>query len=266
MRLLRSMSALAVTASAGLLLAPGSAGGQGDAIDALEGIYQVRSEVHSAARLSQQKIDKLVDQTQSLLQQYRTEVEQVEALRIYNAQLEKLIEAQQAEKIKIRREIDSVTIIERSIWPLMQRMTDMLGQVVEADIPFLLAERQERVDNLGDLLTRSDVTVGEKYRLLIEAYAVENSYGHTIEAYQGELSVDGELRDVDFLRIGRVGLYYQTPDGDRSGAFDVESGEWIEIDSGYAGAIRQGLKVARRQAPPNLLLLPIQAAAAGAAQ
>ena len=227
----------------------------------LQSVYKVRGDTHAAARVSQQKIDRLADQTQELLQQYRVENQQIDSLRVYNEQLEKLIKSQVTEKVKLQREIDSVTVIEREILPLMQRMVDMIAQVIEADVPFLLEERRERVSKLRDLMIRSDVTVAEKYRLIIEAYTIENSYGHTIEAYQAPLNFDGDgVRDVDFLRIGRVALFYQTPDRDVSGAWDVDAGAWVEVDNDYAGAIAQGFKVARKQAPPNLLLLPIQAA------
>ncbi len=240
---------------AALLLGASGATGQN-----LDQVLQIRGQTHTAARVSQQKIDRLTEQTQDLLQQYRTENQQIDSLRVYNAQLEKLIRSQDAEKVKLQQEIDSVTETRRGILPLMQQMVDMLAQVIEADVPFLLEERRNRVARLRDLIIDSSVQDGEKYRKIIEAYSIENGYGHTIGAYQDELEVDGELRDVDFLRIGRVALFYQTRDQDLSGVWDVASNGWAEVDSGYADAIAQGFKVARNQAPPNLLLLPIQAA------
>ena len=139
-------------------------------------------------------------------------------------------------------------------------MVDMIAQVVEADVPFLKGERTKRGENLRDLLNRSDVTVAEKYRLIIEAYSIENSFGHSIEAYQDTVVVDGEERDVDFLRIGRMGLYYQTRDGQKSAAWDQESNSWVELDPSFADSIKQGLRVARKQSPPNVLLLPVKGA------
>ena len=241
---------VAVTAAAGLIL-----GGSGAAADALDQIFQVRGATHASAKTSQQKVDRLADQTQELLGQYRSETSQVDSLRVYNEQLQKLVSSQNTERAKLQTEIDSVTEIEREIMPLMQRMVDMLADVVDADVPFLLDERNQRVARLRDLLNRSDVTVAEKYRLIIEAYTIENNFGHTIEAYQATVSENGEDRDVDYLRIGRSGLYYQTRDGLVSKAWDRNKNDWEPVDS--SDPIKVGLKVARKQTPPALLLLPV---------
>lgn len=242
--------------AAGFLLAS-----QAASADALDEIFRVQQSVHAANRSSQQNIDRLADQTQELLAQYRTEAQQVDSLRVYNTQLQKLVAAQNAERRKLQGEINGVTDVERKIVPLMQRMVTMIEKVVAADVPFLLEERNKRVENLQNLLNRADITVAEKYRKIVEAYTIENSYGQTIESYRDVLVMEGqEEREVDFLRIGRVGLFWLTRDGADCGAWDQESRAWVELPGSYADAIAQGLKVARKQAPPNLLLLPISAA------
>ncbi len=253
MRLWTPVSLVAGVAATGLIL-----GGTGAAADALDQIFQVRGATHAAAKTSQQRIDKIADQTQDLLQQYRSETSQVDSLRVYNEQLQKLVTSQKNELTKLQTEIDGVTEIEREIFPLMQRMVDMLDRVIAADVPFLLGEREKRVAKLRDLLNRSDVTVAEKYRLIIEAYTIENNFGHTIEAYQDSISQNGQDRDVDFLRIGRSALYYQTRDGLESAAWDRSAGAWQILDTSYATPIKKALKVARKQSPPDLLLLPFQ--------
>jgi hypothetical protein len=93
----------------------------------------------------------------------------------------------------------------------------------------------------------------------MEAWQIENDYGRTIEAYTDELVIDGNTREVDVLRIGRVALLYQTPDGQVSGSWDTQSGGWVEVDSSYRNAIRNGIRLARNQIGPDLLLLPISA-------
>jgi hypothetical protein len=55
----------------------------------------------------------------------------------------------------------------------------------------------------------ADVTNAEKFRRLIEAYQIENNYGNTIEAYRANIELNGVISSVDFLRLGRIALYYQ---------------------------------------------------------
>ena len=108
-------------------------------------------------------------------------------------------------------------------------------------------------------MERSDVTASEKFRRVMEAYQIENDYGRTIEAYQGGQSVAGADREVDYLRIGRVGLYYQTLDTQFSGAWDKNARDWVALGNEYRGQIRDGLRIARKQTAPDLLMLPVNA-------
>jgi len=122
----------------------------------------------------------------------------------------------------------------------------------------------DRLDlQLSDLLRlnlrEQDVTAAEKFRRVLESYQIESEYGRTIEAYNGALTIDGEARDVSFLRIGRVGLYYQTPDTQYSGMWDIEARNWVPVGDDFRGEIRDGLRIARKQTAPNLLNLPVPA-------
>ena len=224
---------------------------------AVEDSLQKQETIDKNAAASQQRIDKLADQTVDALQTYRTASQRLESLTIYNQQMEKLIASQKNEITSIQRQTGEIDVIETGALPLMLKMTKTLTDLVEADVPFLKDERKERVVNLQTLIDRADVTAGEKYRRIMEAYLVEVEYGRTIEAYRGELVVSNEARTVDFLRVGRVGLYYQTLDGNESGYWNTKRGGWETLDAGYRTAVRDGLRIARKQTPPELLTLPV---------
>jgi hypothetical protein len=109
--------------------------------------------------------------------------------------------------------------------------------------------------------------VAEKYRRLVEAYQIENEYGRTIESYRAELQIgDGALRTVDFLRFGRVVLIYTTLDSSESGVWDADGNKWVELPGSYRAAVRQGLRIARQQSAPDLIVLPVQAARSASMQ
>ena len=69
----------------------------------------------------------------------------------------------------------------------------------------------------------------------------------------------GIARTVDFLRIGRLGLYYQTLDNEETGNWDKGDQQWEELEDEYRRSIRDGLRIARKQSPPTLLRLPVDA-------
>ena len=211
------------------------------------------------AQESQDVIDGVVENTRATVEEYRAVMKEVDGLIVYNTLLDRQIADQEMELSNLRTSIDSVTVIERQILPLLSRMIEGLERFVALDMPFLADERSERVAGLRALLGRADVTAAEKFRVVMEAWQIENDYGRTIYAYTGELEIDGTNREVDYLQVGRVSLVYQTPDGLNSGVWDQSNRVWVPLGSEFRNSIRQGLRLARNQVGPSILLLPIAA-------
>lgn len=209
---------------------------------------------------SQKKVDGLAEERLTLADEYRNSLREADSLKLYIQQLKSQLRSQEAEKDSVRVEIREIARTNIAILPLMQDMLAVFGQFVELDTPFLIEERKERVKALNDMMPRADVTVSEKFRRILEGYQVEIDYGRTIEGYRGNL--DG--KDVDFLRIGRVGLLYQTPDTKETGYWDRDKKGWV-VDNSAVEGVKEGLKIARKQSSPDLLMVPLQAAAAAAA-
>lgn len=212
-----------------------------------------------AGAASQTRVNKLDDETQRLLNDFRATVREAESLRRYNEQLELQIKSQKEEVVSIQLQIEEIERTNREIYPLMQKMIETLDQFVALDLPFLPAERATRIATLKEIMTRADVSTAEKYRRILEAYSVEMEYGRTLEAYQGKLGEGEDAKTVDFLRVGRIALLYQTLDGDETGYWDNAQKAWEE-DGSYDEAVTHGLKVARKQVAPDLLIVPIAAA------
>ena len=220
-------------------------------------IVDVAQEATADGVASQVRIDDLDDETDQLTRDYRAALKQLAALREYNAQLEKLIDGQKKEMVSIRQQIEDVTNVDRTIMPLMFRMIDALEQFVKLDVPFLSDERRARIANLRALMDRSDANPAEKYRKILEAYEIENEYGRTIEAYEGEMDINGESRTVAFLRIGRVALVYQTLDGEESGAWDRTQTQFVDLNGDFDSELRKALRIAKQQAAPDLVVVPV---------
>ncbi|MDY6919254.1 MAG: DUF3450 domain-containing protein [Pseudomonadota bacterium] len=208
---------------------------------------------------SQQRVNRLSDETRALFQDFQLELKRIEDLKAYNEQLRQQIQRQRQSLAETEQAIDDVAIVERQLTPLLNRMVTSLETFIQLDMPFLLEERRERVAFLKHTLNRADVDLAEKFRQVMDAYNVELDYANTIEAYRGTLEIGERAREVEFLRIGRVGLMYQSLGGSEIGAWNSDTGEWKSLSSRYARDIRLGLKVAKKQAAPELLLLPMPA-------
>lgn len=212
-----------------------------------------------ASGQGQQRIDAVSEEIRDRVAEYRAVEKQIEGLNVYIEQLELQLNNQRAELAGLEDSIANVTLIERQITPLMLKMIDALAQHVELDVPFLAAEREARVERLQALISRSDVTVAEKFRNVFDAYQTEMEYGRTIEAYRDMLAIGGEEREVDVLRIGRIGLYYMTLDGSALGAWNQQARQWEALPASFRTSIVEGLRIAREQAAPDLINLPLPA-------
>ena len=211
------------------------------------------------AQQSQERINTVVQGTRSLEDQYRAINKEIDGLKVYNRLMRAQVEGQTATLEDIGLSMDQVDVINRQIFPLMERMIDGLDQSIKLDVPFLMEERTGRVDNLKDIMSRSDVSVAEKFRKVMEAYQIENEYGSTIEDYKQSLTIDGATRSFNMLRIGRIGLYFQSDDTKITGRWDNDNRTW-EIDNSARNEVRKGLRVARQLVAPELIIIPVSAA------
>ena len=228
--------------------------------DTLDDILEVSASKTDAAKRSQARVDRLADETRNLLDDYKTVTKQIDGLRVYNARLQRQIDNQLRRIAEIDNAIDQVTVIQRQMTPLVIRMIDGLEQFVAMDVPFNLDERRARIEFLRTNVDRSDLTVAEKFRQVLEAYNIELQYGRGFETYHDTIDTGTGPRDVDFLRIGRLALVYQTTDGGEAGVWNNQARSWQPLPTGdYATAIRQGVRIAKKQATIELLNMPIAA-------
>ena len=229
------------------------------AVSINEVMQEGESRADAGAR-DQTKVDSVADQTEKIVNDYRAVTKVVDGLRVYNALLQTQLNNQEAEMQALTDSISNIALIERQIVPLMIRMLDSLDVFISLDTPFLMKERNGRIVRLREMMERSDVTAAEKLRRVIEGYQIENDYGRTIEAYKGSTEVNGRELEVDFLRIGRVALMYQTVGGATSGVWDATADAFVELPPAtYKAQVAEGLKIARKQVAPDLLIVPVSA-------
>jgi hypothetical protein len=224
----------------------------------LDDAVQTQVDSQQVNKQSQQKVNMLSNETQDIAQVYRNTLRKSDSLETYNQQLSKLVSQQKESLNSIQRQLDNAEETKRSIVPLMLKMISTLEQFVALDIPFLLDERQQRVAALQEMMDRPDVTLPDKYRRIMEAYQIEMEYGRTIEAYNDTVQVNGIDYTVDLLRVGRLTMAFQTLDAEVSGAWNRETKKWEILGSEYHRSIQKGLQIANKQAPPDLVKLPIQ--------
>ena len=104
-----------------------------------------------------------------------------------------------------------------------------LETVITRDLPFAQTERQKRLTDLKETLHDTDLTVGEKYRRVIEAYGVEADYGLSSEVSTEEVLWGENPTTAHVLRIGRVALYALTIDRKQGAVWSSDQKRFLEM-------------------------------------
>ncbi len=210
-----------------------------------------------AQQASQQRVNAMDADTQEANAEYQRLLRQIEGLEAYNRQLGNQIAVQQAEIARTEASISKATEVDRQLLPLLLDMVDTYAELVKVSPPFLPVEREDRVQFLRETIDRADVSAAEKFRQVLDAYMTELDYGNTIEAYQDTIrTADGE-HEVSVLRLGRIGLYYQSADRLHSGFWSEESGQWEPLGNEFRNGLYQAIRVANKLTAPSLLSLPL---------
>jgi hypothetical protein len=234
--------------------------GSAFAADPLEKIHAAERTIHKAAAKSLVKIDSIQEQTQDIVIEYRAVVDETEINKVYNDHVAKLVAAQNEEIASLEGQIAEIENTKRNVVPLMYRMIDMLDQFVNADIPIKLDRRLARVAKLRALMIDPKVSTSEKYRQVLEAYEIEKDYGSAVVAWQGTEVFDGKEVSADFVHVGRIALVAQSKDLKNAWVWNNTTRAWEKLGDEYLSDITLTIRMARKQAPYELIKLPIFAA------
>lgn len=217
---------------------------------------QAREAQHSQAEL-QERIDAADDDARAMLDELR-ELERNERRLARESEAVVVRLERQAEALD-RREAALVTLAQtRDALPVLQEGLIMrLAGWVDQDLPFLVGERRARVDGLEADLVDPDLSEVDRLERILAAWRAELDYGRELDVWRGYLDEGDRRREVDYLRLGRVGFYYLTPDGRQGGVWRADEREWQPLDEASRRQVRSGLRIARDQRAPELLTLPI---------
>ena len=223
----------------------------------LDDIVNSKQQTQANAQRSQIQIEAIDDKTNEIVSEYRALLRENKVLSDYNQQLSKQRLQQTQLLDNLAQSMAAVRTTRMELMPHMQEMLLVLNEFVKQDLPFLWQERQLRLQALTALLDNPNVTVADKYRRILEAYQIETEYGDTIETWQAPLPLGESDKTVQLVRVGRVALYYLTPDQQSAGYWDQNSRSWLTLPSAWLAKVQQIHAVADNKTLPTLLEMPL---------
>ncbi len=201
----------------------------------------------------QKSIDNEDSKQNAILEEYSSLSTKLDNIKNENKDLKKRIELDKKKLLELAEEIKDVDKTKNAISSLMKSMLTTLEKMIKADTPFLLEKRLARVEKLKTALDNATLSNSQKYAKILAAYEIEYGYSNTISTYEEQ--IDGVTYNI--LRIGRVGLYYESLDKSDYGFWNVKTKKWQDLSSMKAKVnISKGIKIASKHENADILTLP----------
>lgn len=229
-------------------------------LPSVEPLLVAQSQLLKRAVTSQKQVNDIVNQRMVLLTEYRKIHKELDIQALYNQQLSAQIQVQEAKKKELKVSIQASDRLQQQVPPLAYRMLESLETYINLDLPFHLEQRREQVERVRQSLNSADFESSEQLRQVLELYDIEMQYSTTIDTYDAFVETEDGEREVNILRWGRMSLIYLSKDERSVGIFDATSRSWKPLSLSYRNAVRSGLRMARKQASLDIVLLPVAAA------
>ena len=249
------MRTLAVSLCAALLCCAAAAAASPD-MTAREADQTLRSAARTQAA-AQAEADRWAGERDALTNEERELVIREEWLGYQVAKHKAYIGRERAAIEALHQRKETFVAVRQELEPLLDGLLERLRQAVAADLPFLAEERAARLEQLEGALDDFHLSLAEKLRRTLEALRIEAMYGEQVQVSEEPLVLEGQEVQARVLRLGRLGLYCQLPDG-RGGVYDAGSGAWRTLASGDASELTKAVEIAGRRRVVELITLPVQ--------
>jgi ribosome-binding protein aMBF1 (putative translation factor) len=206
---------------------------------------------------TQRQEDRWAVEKAELEAQYRASRAHIQSLEKQTDLWRRKVDVLQEQVDELNRRIEESELLDTNLHEILEEVMNRLKGWVEKDLPFLPQERADRLAFLEETLAQTDISGAEKLRHLLEVLLVECEYGDTVEVYEESIEVDGESVFARVFRLGRLSIFWQTPDGERVGEYDRVTNGWVELPEKYARSISAAVEMAEKRRPIELLRLPV---------
>jgi hypothetical protein len=221
---------------------------------------QIEEPVYQAVQTrqaAQQEEDQWRGDREKLTARFEQLQAENEELRQQRTELRQTIVATESRLDGKRQQLADMIRISEEISPFLDDLLDRLRQAIAMGPPFLVDERQQRLDGLTAMMGDPAITVAEQYRRLMEGLLVEAEYGFTTEMDQETIMVDNEPLMAEIFRLGRLRLFYLSLDHRLCGFYNVATRSWQPLDSTHLRTIRSLVAINAKQQPVELLNIPV---------
>ena len=204
----------------------------------------------------QQQINQLDDERSDMVGEFRTLLQRKTAAELYARQQEAAVESQEREIASLTDQLSRVDEITSQTVPILETLIDDLDAFIDADLPFRLEERKDRIARLREYLSDPAISVTARYRQIMDAYTAEMEVGRKTDTWKETISVDDKDVTVDMVLFGRVALVYMDPTGRYAKRYDRETSSWVDLENRYKAEIEKAIRIIQGKRTQDVMYVP----------
>nr|WP_320049956.1 DUF3450 domain-containing protein [uncultured Desulfuromonas sp.] len=206
---------------------------------------------------TQDKVEQWSEERQALVNDLLDQKTQLEWNRFQTKKYRQYVDHKKVTIADLKRQKEQMSLLRKELEPFLDSSVETLHEDVAGDLPFLDLERSERLTFLDQSLTDPDLPLSEKLRRVLEALQVEADYGNSVEVTEQTLPLAGGDTMVEVLRLGRIGLFYISPNGDKVGQWDEKKRVWKPLPEDYRDTVRVTIDIIEQKRAAELIDLPL---------
>jgi len=217
---------------------------------------QRMSEATEIAADSQKAMESWLAEKEQLLQSMQDSRLELEHLRYREKKYLFQIKKERNILEELDRERQEAERMLMGLEPELAARVDILEQRIDADLPFLKQEREERTAMLRESVMDHRIGLDVKLRRVLEAYLIEAGYGRSVESLTRNIDLAGQPTTVRIFRLGRLGLFYLTMDNSAAGRWSRTNDEWVPLPRSMISPLNTAIDIANRKRAAELVELP----------
>lgn len=143
---------------------------------------------------------------------------------------------------------------------ILNDVLNKLESEIKSGLPFDINERLELLRFSREYLSKTGVSLTDKFIKVFELMKKELSYLSSVEITDSKIGSGESAKIVKLLRISKAALYYKTLDGGDYGMLIKKNGSYIwktNLSIKDKSTISRAFAIAGKLKPAELLLLPV---------
>lgn len=163
---------------------------------------------------------------------------------------------------ELREKAAEMEKINAKLLPILDQGVETLTTFVKEDVPFDKRQRLNRIHETAHTLDDYDVDLLAKTQALFDAVSSEVDFGYSVDVRETEIEIKGRSTRVKLLKVGRVGLYALSMDGEKAYAWTPLQNTFVPVQ-GSVRDIDEAVQIVERIRIIELTKLPMGRPVAG---